>query len=719
MTETLRFLALIEVVGLAAVPLAGAVFARLPGAGLGFAKPLGLLLAAWLAWIAWSLGVPNDLPLAVGSAVALAVAGLLVHLRARARRRRGEPDRADAGLRRTLWRWSEGLFAVSFLGGAALSSYAPDVWGTEKPMDMMLVNAQLASESFPPHDPWMSGMDLNYYYLGQWVMAWVIRLTGVEPTVGYNLAIALVFALAVTAAFTFVASLWAAVRGEPGAPARHPVAAGLVGVVLTVLLGNLAAAADWITHDGPLAAYDWFGTTRVIPGTINEFPYFSWVLGDLHAHVIAVGFTFLGLGFALQWGIAGARRAPRAAAVLELAAMAVVVGSLYAINSWSYPVVLGIAILALLSRGPSRVAVFAVVALVVASVVTVLPLHLTFDRDIVRGVGAVTEHRPWTLFVRDLALTIGLQGAIVAALFVARLRESARPWRNAAWGLSAALLVGSALATRDWAGVALLAAATAIGAYHALAPRRPPAERFTWLLVAGGFACLLVPEIVYVRDGLDDTENYRMNTVFRFGYQAWLLLGAAAAVVLLRGSTLLPRRTARVWRTVVAALALLSLAYPIAGTYARKNGFTDGPRLGGMEWLRRGAPGDVAAIEWLRERTPGDAVVLEATGDDYSAFGHARFSVYTGRPTVMGWEGHEAQFGQEPGNRRAEVEAAYTDRSGAVAGALLRRYGVDYVVVGPLERADYGDAGVAKWDRLGERVFERDGTTIWAITPPS
>jgi YYY domain-containing protein len=715
-TETLRVLALIEVVGLAAVPLAGTVFARLPGAGLGFAKPLGLLLAAWLAWVAWSLGAPNGLGLAIASAVVIVLAGLLVALRVRARMSAGEPAPADASLRRSLWRWSEGLFAATFLGGALLSSYAPDVWGTEKPMDMMLVNAQLASEDFPPHDPWMSGMDLNYYYLGQYLIAWVIRLTGVEPTVGYNLAIALVFALAVSAAFTLTATLWAAARRDAPTPGRRAVAAGLAGALFTVLLGNLAAFKDLLDHDGPLTAFDWFGTTRVIPGTINEFPFFSWVLGDLHAHVIAVAFTFLGLAFALQWGLAGARGRPRGAAVLELAVMGIAIGSLYAINSWSYPVVLGIAILGLLGRSVNRRALLACAALVAVSVLAVLPHHLTFDRDIVRGIGSVTEQRSWTLFVRDIALTIGLQVFIVAALYVARVRATANPWRNAAWGLAIALFAGAALAGRDLVGVAFLAILTAVALWFGLAGERRGAERFTWLLVAGGFTCLLIPEVVYIRDGLDGTENYRMNTVFRFGYQAWLLLGVAAAVVLLRGSSLLPRRAVRAWRAAAVVLALASLAYPIAGTYARKGGFSDGPHLDGMRWL---PAGDVAAIEWLSDQTPGDAVVLEATGDDYSAFGHARISVYTGRPTVMGWAGHEAQFGQEPGNRRGEVEAAYTDRNGAIARPFLQRYGVDYVVVGPLERADYGDAGVPKWDDLGRRVFERDGTIVWAITPPS
>jgi uncharacterized membrane protein len=107
--------------------------------------------------------------------------------------------------------------------------------------------------------------------------------------------------------------------------------------------------------------------------------------------------------------------------------------------------------------------------------------------------------------------------------------------------------------------------------------------------------------------------------------------------------------------------------------------------------------------------------VLEAVGDDYSAFGHARISTFTGLPTVLGWPGHERQWGHDVGTRAQEVARAYAAPTAAAALPVLRRYGVRYVVVGPLERTDYGDAGVAKWDELGRRVFDADGTIVWEL----
>jgi uncharacterized membrane protein len=120
-------------------------------------------------------------------------------------------------------------------------------------------------------------------------------------------------------------------------------------------------------------------------------------------------------------------------------------------------------------------------------------------------------------------------------------------------------------------------------------------------------------------------------------------------------------------------------------------------------------------MEWLREHTPGSAVVLEAVGDDYSAFGHARMSTFTGRATVLGWGGHEVQWGHQPGNRETDVKTLYTTTDLEKARALIDRYRVGYVVFGPIERTTYGDAGLAKWDRLGAKVFDRGGTTVWKL----
>jgi YYY domain-containing protein len=707
MLRALGYFALLEVVGLAAVPLTGLVLARLPGAGLGFAKPVGLLLVTWLVWIVVSLGiVPYSTATVLVAAGVMAVAGAVVALRRRPAR---DP------VRRRLWVGAEVVFAVAFAAMALLVAYSPDVWGQEKPMDMAFVNAANASSSFPPHDPWMAGEDLNYYYLGHLAMALPIRLMGSAPDEGYNLAFALLAALSATAVFTLGGTLWAAARPRLQGVRGGPVAAGIAAVVVCLVLGNLAGGRAWVDAASPPGDYDWFAPSRVVPGTINEFPWFSFLLQDLHAHVLALPFTAVALAFALQVVLAGPR------GVAEAIAAGLAIGSLYAINSWSYPVAGGLLVLAVAtwlrageSEGRRKWAIGWLAIVLVASVVLVLPFWLSFD-PAAKGIGWVHDRRSFPEFIGDQALLYGLFAGPLAAAFAARALALRHPVRTLAWVAVAAIFVGSLLAPAGLTGAALLAAALGVAVAAMLSRGLGAPERFLWLLVAGGLVCLLTPELVYVRDEFDRSDLYRMNTVFKLGYQGWVLLAVAAACALPWAGAWLPRRAWTPWAVATAVLLLLGAVYPYAGTYARKGGFASGPSLDGLAWLRASSPGDPPAIAWLRAHTPGDAVVLEAVGEDYSAFGHARISTFTGRSTVLGWPGHELQWDHAPGGREADVRTLYTTSDDAAARRLLARYGVDYVVVGPIERTTYGDAGLAKWDRLGERVFDREGTTIWRV----
>jgi YYY domain-containing protein len=585
-------------------------------------------------------------------------------------------------------------------------------------MDMALMNAVEVSSSFPPADPWMAGETVNYYYLGHLLLGMPAHVLGLEPGTGYNLAVAALFALSAAAVFTFAGTLWAAAR----APVRGgPVGAGLAAVAVCLVLGNLAGAKAWLDADDPPGDYDWFAPSRVIADTINEFPAFSFNLGDLHAHVLAIPFTVLALAFALQLALAGPRGDVVWRSVAEALAAALAVGALYAINSWSYPVAAGLLVLAVVAwaRGPETAGRRGFAALwtalvLLASVVLMLPFWLDFD-PAARGIGAVTEHLPFTEWAADGALVYGILGWALLAAYASRLLAARLAPRIAVWGAVIGAFVLSVLAPLELAGIAALAAALAVAVHALLSRRLRPPERFLWVLVAAGVVCVLGPELLYVRDEFDGGALYRMNTVFKLGFQAYLLLGLAAACALPWAGHWLPRRAWTAWAAVGAVLLLAGLIYPYAGNYARRDGFSRTPSLGGLDWLRERAPGDVAAIAWLRAQAPDHAVVLEAVGPDYSGFGHARISTFTGRPAVLGWAGHELQWRHDPGRREADVRTLYTTTDERLASELLGRYGVDYVVAGPIERADYGEGGLGKWDELGRRVLDRDGTTVWEL----
>ena len=346
-------------------------------------------------------------------------------------------------------------------------------------------------------------------------------------------------------------------------------------------------------------------------------------------------------------------------------------------------------------------------AAIALSALLVLPFHLSFD-PAARGIGWVGEGRGFAGWVRDQLLLFGSLAVFVALAFLGRLAVTRRPVPQR--GLDRRRRRVRRLAPRRGGLRAHRAARRRCSSSPlaaVMSPTVPPGCGAVWVLSAAGVACLLGPEVLYVRDEFDGGPLFRMNTVFKLDYQAWLLLGLAGIGALAWWRTWLPRRAARLLVGAVAAVALAgALVYPIAGTYARKGGFDRSPTLDGLGWLRDRAPGDVAAIDWLNDNAPGRAVVLESVGEDYSAFGHARISTFTGLPTVLGWPGHELQWGHDAGSRQEDVATLYETTDEETARELLDRYGIRYVVVGPLERTDHGDAGVAKWDRLGERVFE-------------
>src|SRR5215217_1342581 len=496
MLEALGFFALMEAAGLAAAPVAALVLGRLPGAGLGFAKVLGVLLVGWLAWMAASIGLADYGPATIaGAYLVLAALGGLAgwRLRRLSRRLRERPVPrgrlarwrgtrlaaqalpADDPVRLRLWAGSEVVFAVAFAAMALLTAFAPDVWNTE-----MLMTAIQASSSFPPQDAWMAGETVNYYYLGHLLLALPAHALSIEPSRGYNLAVAGLFGLSASAAFTLAGTLWAAALARGVRAAGSPVGAGLTAVALCLVLGNLAGAREWLQADSPPGDYDWFGASRVIPDTINEFPSFSFTLGDLHAHVLAIPFTLLALGFALQVALDGPRGDLVWRAVAEALAAGLAVGALYAINSWSYPVAAGLLVgaVAVWMRGPEadgRRAFGAVwtVLVLLAGVVLLLPFWLHFD-PAARGIGAVGERRSFAQWTGDMALIYGVLAWGVLAAYAGRLLAARRRERIAVWGGVGTAFMLSLLAPVDFAGVALLLGALGVALHAALSRRLEP-----------------------------------------------------------------------------------------------------------------------------------------------------------------------------------------------------------------------------------------------------
>ena len=786
MLDALVWLLAIELLGLVALPLTFLVFHRLPDRGYTLSKPLALVLFSFVLWI---LGLTHAIPNSFFTIIGILLLGTAVSAWVLYRFR----DQWAAFVRDE---WptllvAEGVFLAFLLLWMGIASGSPAINHTEKLMDFGFVNAVLQSRFFPPEDPWLAGHSISYYYFGHFMMAFLIKLTGISSAVGYNLALTLVPALLAMGAFGLVYNL---IRLS-GAGRASALGFGLIAPVLVILVGNLEGALEfihlrdwggdgfwgWIGIKGLESGVDtgsgtfpdqywwWWRSTRVIDTladgqsldyTITEFPFFSFILGDLHAHVVSLPFMILVLSLGLNLFQSPAKLGFRwlARHPLEAGALALFLGSLAFINAWDYPLMVAILLAVVLAKcygqeeGNLRLALrntaFLLGPVVLLSVVLFLPFYWTFGGQ-ASGILPLQEQssRPFLFFI-----VIGLFFFLGLSFLLRQLSGLVRPNPRQAPAALAAIILPLAPFLL-WAAIVLVATAftdgpaeavTRVGgrflwvlpglamvglagfsAAQRLLLGRDPLIAFPLLLLAVAVLLLVGAELFYVVDQFGGAFR-RMNTVFKVYYQAWLLLALVGAYALYYWHRHRPGRgvAARLghytWIVVVGLLAASSLYYSVGAGLDRAGLLRQSPTvknntLDGLDFLRGTGAGEYAAIRWLRDQAPWGRIV-EAVGDDYSDYG--RISAGSGLPTVLGWKGHERQWRGSSrlfDGREEDVAQIYRSDDPVEALRLLQHYDVRYVYVGRRERESYGEIGMEKFDDFLRTAFTAQDVIIYEM----
>ena len=385
----------VQAFGLAALPLCLRLFQRLPGRGYGLSKPLGLVLAGWVYWILGTFGVVRNsqgsVLLALGFVLAAGVLATARRVSAQHAPGVHSPHRMAAPWRVVVA--TEVLFAVAYVAWTLVRSRMPRIEpaGGEKWMEIAFLRAILRSDLFPPHDPWLSGFAISYYYFGYVIIAMLTQLSGVPAAVAFNLGISGLFALTCAASYSLVYML-IALRGERRGALRGPPATGwaLLGPLLLTVMGNLESFLEVLHARGigwagfwrwldvgrlaepppalaqgswiPSRFFWWWQASRVVHDTapwggdwevIDEFPAFSFILGDMHPHVLALPFVLLAIGMALNIYVRRSEGPWRGGSPYRLFAAwplsgwetlvyAVCLGGLGFLNTWDFPVYLAL-----------------------------------------------------------------------------------------------------------------------------------------------------------------------------------------------------------------------------------------------------------------------------------------------------------------------------------------------------------------------------------------
>ena len=689
MPDIIAWIAVLWTLSLVGFPFASGVcgLGRLADRGWAVSRALGLLALGWLAWIGGTIGVvPNSAGGIAAVLALLAAAAAWLAYRQRV-------ELADFFRRRwTVVGTTELLFLAVFAFWALVISEVPAINHTEKPMDFGILNAVANADRFPPQDQWLSGHSIAYYYGGHYMAAMLATLTGVATDKAYNLAVATVPAMLAAGLLGLVYNL----LRFSGARVTPALAVGSLAALGVVMLGNLSGVlelayvrgvgGDWLWQwvgikgleppaggDGwlPDGFWWWWRGTRVIDTlaeggasldyTITEVPFFSFLLGDLHAHVTSLPFLMLALSLALALLVAAEppgfdwlRRRPG-----EAAALALTLGALAFINAWDFPLYVAIAAMAATARWLSfgrrpqtlptfdlpsatgspigivlwgalgRAALLAI-ALAAAGAVLYLPFYVSFDSQaggVLPVTGPATRH---FLFLVVMGVPAVLASGLVARSVLEmgwptpELRKLAGPVLAASlapffiWllGVGVLLSLSSGETTLSdglvWRRITLAAPlllAGGLATYCALvlsAGRRPMQWLvFALILAAAGFYLLAGAELFRI----SDLFGNRMNTVFKVYYQAWILLGIAGAVgfyyivaapIRRRWADYragLLRAIGLGWAAVVAALVLASAYYPVAAALERTGWFQDGE-----SW----ADNTLSGLEYLERSEPDE-----------------------------------------------------------------------------------------------------------------
>ncbi len=874
---------LIALVGFLAFPASYRFFPYLWDRGYIFSRALGLILWGFAFWLLASLNIlANDTG---GVLLALALLAVLGALLAGVRRGWGEIF-AFLRSKLSLVIVTELLFLVAFVFLAVSRAASPDIANTEKPMELAFINSILHSPSFPPADPWLSGYAISYYYFGYVIVSMLIRLSGVTVGVGFNLAISLWFALTALGAFGLsysLLSLWSKHRQAQGKPGIMAQGWALLAPFYVLIVSNLGGfltslrdgglfwqqvggqwqsafwhwlnIKEWATPppqpftwvpQGP--GWWWWQSSRVVQDfrlngdfveVIDEFPFFSYFLADLHPHILGMPFVLLAIGLALNlylWGsqldfselsLAKWVRKP------DFWLTAVVLGGLSFLNTWDFPIYLALfsaafTLVRFRQQGwqwKERLRDFLKVALAfgIVGVALYLPFYIGFQSQaggilpslafFTRGVYFWIMFAPlliplfawlvwlirrrsgqfkWAAGLRFAGILLvglwvfswllGVLGGILPVIGSSMAASSSSGVANLGVSLTnlgnlfisnqgadstQSLLVGAFVhrltSPGTWLTLGLLITFvwSLLASYRfsaselpadfvipdpesldtslpsktapedalesprelaniSLAPSAPSAvidsasalnpTPFLLLLVLVGAGLTLAPEFVYLRDQF----GARMNTIFKFYFQTWILWGVAAATISVFLLKELRRLSKGIFTTAWAIVLVLALAYPFFWISDR---LSSNPvanwTLDGEASYASLNPDDMAGIHWLQSAAYG--TVVEAVGGQYSEY--ARIASHSGLPNVLGWPGHEIQWrgtATEQGSRETDIATLYSTSDWTQALGIIQRYNIRYIFIGSLERGKY-KVSEQKFKAHLVPAFQQNSTTIYVV----
>ena len=677
-----RWWVVIFTISLVFLPSTILIFKNFFDKGYTFSKIIGVFFLSYLIWILGSLKLLSFNQLNI-----LLVAGILAVINLFLIKKF---ELFQLKLPWKLFLIEELLFTAGLVTWSYIKSFEPSIHGLEKFMDYGFINSILRSGYFPPTDLWMSQKTINYYYFGHLVTAVLTKISNISPNFTFNLMISTLCGLTLASSFSIGANLFSFFSKK----IRLVLIAGFLSAFLVTFSGNLHSIYAFFSNyppENPIPfwslkpdinpSYWYANATRFIPFTIHEFPLYSFVVSDLHGHVLNIP------------------------VVLFIIALLIHIFHQVQIKFFSL-ILLGLSIaLAIMTNfldGPIYLLLTSIVLFFKKTPKLLIKLLVIAASTLVFSLPFWLNFKPFSSGIGVLCAPTFLTGIGQLGIF---LFEENHCQRSVFWmlmiiyGFFLLPLVGYLLLLRPSLKKPLLT----------------DSDKLILILTLFSFIAILIPELIYVKDIYP--AHFRANTVFKFGYQAFIILSLVSSFMIIRIISAKNYSLIKITHFIILAVGLFLISiYPYFAINSYFNSLKNYKGLDGLSYLKDIYRGDYTAIGWLNQNIKGQTILLEAHGESYSDY--ARISANTGISTVIGWPVHEWLWRNsvdEINIRKGDVDKIYESLDLELTKKLISKYHISYIYIGELERQKYPNLNEDKFKKFGSEIYRNNQTIIYII----
>jgi YYY domain-containing protein len=679
--EMLFWLFILEFLSFINLPLTFIIFKNLKDRGYAFSKIIGIL---FFSFIAWYLSFLIKYNLAIIFSLLLTLSINLYILK----NQKISFDKKSAKI-------IEIVFVSSFIIFCIIRSFTPATEGLEKLFDMSLINGILGSDKMPPKDPWYSGYNVNYYYFGHFIVATLTKVSFLPSYVTFNLSLAMIYSIMAIEIFSISYNI------------TQKIKFGFLGMFLFIFLSNLLGFLQILTffkqelvgffgknfdieyamtccHDPKqnflnfLLTFPVWSSTRVIPNTINEFPYANFMFGEVHSHILSLPMQLLLIGILLCL-----YKSKKYSFSLILIS-ALVLSAIYITNSWDVPTYFALfiainIILLLEKRINFKFLSYSILLVITLFVVFSLPYILTVTKKTNFG------------FARERSNIF--QEFILFPVFIFSI--SYYYFKKDPELFLYILVFSTVIYFLTKIQILIFILPLIVFSIKAIIDKENP---LIHVLILFGLLIMLFPEIFFI--------DSRYNTVFKFYYHVWIFWSISSVFIIQE------LKKDKVFFSILLILIILSLPMTIFATIDRFNqGMNEGASLDGLKYMQKYHSDDYALLMWARKNINHNEVILEASGDAFTYT--SIFSSYTGLQTPVGWNNHVGiHHNIWPEERMKDIKTMYETDNQTLAFELIKKYNISYVFVGSVEMSKYPNMNLTKF---GKPVFSSGKEFIFKV----